>query len=128
MFRLVLALVIAAHGIGHTLFLAGLWGFAHSGQSTRSWLLSSDTGVRLVGSLLWAVVTIGFCLVAYGLWSQQPWWRSAAIAFAILSALGLIVFWANPISSPVVFALAFNILVLAALLVVHWPDVEVVGA
>ena len=60
MLRIVLALVIAAHGIGHILFLVPLLGIADWGQSTRSWLLVDHTAARFVGSLLWIAVIVAF--------------------------------------------------------------------
>lgn len=128
MLRAVLALVIGAHGIGHILFLVPLLGIADWGQSTRSWLLTGESSARLIGSILWVVATIGFCAAVFGLWSQLPWWRNVAIAAAIVSTIGLVLFWANPVSSSAVFALAFNVIVLGALLLAHWPSIEAVGA
>ncbi|MBZ0280191.1 MAG: hypothetical protein K8L97_05590 [Anaerolineae bacterium] len=128
MLRAVLALVIGAHGIGHILFLVPLLGIADWGQSARSWLLTGESSARLVGSLLWVVATIGFCVAVFGLWSQLPWWRSVAIGASIVSTVGLILFWVNPVSSSAVFALAFNLIVLGALLLAHWPSIEAVGA
>jgi hypothetical protein len=109
------------------LFLVSLLGIADWGQSTRSWLLNNDLG-RLVGSALWMVALIGFCAAAYGLGSQQAWWRNVAIIASVISIAGVILFWAAPASSPAVAALIFNVMVLAALLIVHWPSIEAVGA
>jgi len=128
MLRAVLALVIGAHGIGHILFLVPLLGIADWGQSTRSWLLTGESSARLIGSILWVVATIGFCVAVFGLWSQLSWWRNVAIVAAIVSTIGLVLFWANPVSSSAVFALAFNVIVLGALLLAHWPSIEAVGA
>ncbi len=127
MLRTVIVIVIAAHGIGHVLFLVPQLGIADWGQSTRSWLFTGDTPARLIGSILWIVAIIAFCAAAYGLWSQQPWWRNIAIIGAVISALGLLIFAASPVTSPAFFAMAFNIAVLAALLVLHWPTVETLG-
>jgi anti-sigma-K factor RskA len=77
---------------------------------------------------LWLVVIIAFCAAVYGLWNQQAWWRNAAIIASIISTVGLIIFWSNPVSSPVVSALVFNLLVLGVLLIAHWPRIEAVGA
>jgi len=43
MLRTALTLIIAAHGIGHILFLVPLLGIADWGQSARSWLLTGQT-------------------------------------------------------------------------------------
>lgn len=128
MLRVVLALIIAAHGIGHILFLVPLLGVSDWGQSTRSWLLTGETAARAIGSVVWIVALVGFGAAAVGLLGQQPWWRSAAIVAAIVSTAGLILFWSTPIRSPVVAALVVNLLVLGALLLANWPSIEAVGA
>lgn len=128
MLRAVLSILIGAHGIGHVLFLVPLLGIADWGQSTRSWLLTGESGARLIGGILWIAVIVGFSATVYGLWTHQLWWRSAAIAAAAISCVGLLIFWATPASSSAVAALIFNVLVIGALLVVHWPTVEAVGA
>ena len=128
MLRVVVLLVIAAHGIGHILFLVPLLGIADWGQSTTSWLFTGSGIARGVGSVLWIAALIGFGAAVVGLWSQQDWWRSAAILAAVVSIIGLIVFWANPASSSALAALVVDLVLLGALLVVHWPPVEALGA
>ena len=128
MLRTVLAVVIGAHGIGHILFLVPLLGIADWGQSTRSWLLSGETGSRLIGSVLWIAAIIAFGVVVVGLVGQHGWWRTAAIIAALISIVGLILFWPTPVTAPVLSALVFNLLLLAALLIVRWPSVEAIGA
>jgi lipoprotein signal peptidase len=128
MLRIVLAVVIGAHGFGHILFLMPLLGNTNWGQSTQSWLLGGDTPAHLIGSLLWIVTMLVFGAAAYGLVSQYSWWRNAAILAAVVSLVGLIIFWANPATSPAISALGFDLLVLGALLIIHFPSIESVGA
>jgi lipoprotein signal peptidase len=128
MLRTILALVIAAHGIGHFLFLVPLLGIADWGQSTRSWLLVDHTAARFVGSLFWIAVIVAFGAAVFGLLGQHSWWRNAAILASVISIVALILFWVNPVSSPAFSALAFNLIVIGALLIAHWPTVEAVGA
>jgi hypothetical protein len=105
-----------------------LLGIANWGQSTQSWLLGAETGAPLMGSALWIGTMIAFAAAVFGLLGQHLWWRNAAIIAAAISTVGLVIFWANPVSSPVTVALLFNVLVIGALLVVHWPSIEAVGA
>lgn len=51
----------------------------------------------------------------------------AAVIAAVISALGLILFATTPLTSPALFAMTFNIIVVVALLVLHWPTVETLG-
>lgn len=119
--RLFLACVVAAHGLGHVLFLVPLLGAANWGQTARSWLLGEGWLARGVGSFIWLAVIVGFTAVAIGIFRLSDWWRIVAIGAAAVSTVGLLLFWANPVNSPVVSALVFNLLVLAALLFFHWP-------
>mgnify|MGYP005860329141 CR=1 FL=1 len=128
MLRIILTLLIGAHGIGHTLFLLPLLGLADWGQSARSWLLGGQTEARVIGGLLWIAVIIGYGAALVGLWDEQSWWRSAAVVASVLSMIGLALFWTNPPASSVVFALIFDLLVLGALLLAHWPSAASVGS
>jgi hypothetical protein len=128
--RLILAVVVGAHGIGHTLFLFSCLGVPNLGQSTRSWLLTNligDGGVRALGSLLWLIATVAFVAVGVGLYRQQDWWRMLSVIAAILSVVGLALFWSNPVTGPAISALIFNVVVLAALLLLRWPPPSVIG-
>jgi hypothetical protein len=128
MLRNILAIVLVAHGIGHILFLVPLLGIADWGQSTQSWLFKGEILTRLIGSLLWLAAIIGFCVAAYALWNQLSWWSSAAAVASIASALGLIVFWANPASSSAFFAFAFNIAVIGLSFAAEWIDIKILTA
>lgn len=128
MLRTIIGLTIAVHGIGHILFLAPLWGITDWGQISRSWFLTGETSARLIGSLVWIITIILFGGAVFGLWTSHIWWRDVAVVASIISTIGLILFWANPPTSPVVSALVFNMLVLISLLIVHFPSVEAIGA
>ena len=119
--RLVLALVVGAHGLGHILFLVPLLGVADWGQSTHSWLLGDGWLAKGLGSVVWLVALVGFAAVTIGLFQLTSWWRTVAIGAAVVSTLGLLLFWSAPASSPVISALVFNLLVLGSLLILHWP-------
>lgn len=130
MFRTILALAIAAHGIGHVVFLIPLLGFASDsnwGQSTQSWLFTHETLAAVIGTVIWVVATIAFCTAAYGLASQLPWWRSVTVIASIVSLAGLALFWLNPVSSSAYFALGFDVVALASLLIANWPSADLVG-
>lgn len=127
MLRTLLIILIAAHGTGHILFLVPLLGIADWGQSTHSWLFTTESSARIVGSVLWIIAIVAFAAAAYGLLSEQTWWRDVAVIGAVISALGLLIFASQPVTSPAFFAMAFNILVLGALLFVHWPSIETLG-
>jgi hypothetical protein len=131
LWRTLLAIVTGAHGIGHIVFLVPLLGVADWGESTRSWLLSAAGGdvlARIVGSVLFLAATAGFIAVAVGMFGQQAWWRGLAIGSAVVSLAGLVLFWANPVPSSAFFALAFNVAVLVALVLLNWPSPSLAGS
>jgi hypothetical protein len=128
--RLILTVAVGAHGIGHTLFLATSLGVPIAGQSSRSWLLSGvvgDFATNGIGVFVWTISTIGFVAAAVGMQTQAEWWRAFAVGSAVISTVGLILFWANPASSPAISALAFDAVVLGVLLWLRWPPTTVVG-
>jgi hypothetical protein len=121
--RLILTIVVGAHGLGHVLFLVPLLGVADWGQATRSWLLGDGWLARGAGTLIWLVALVGFTAAAIGILRMAEWWRTVALVAAAVSTVGLLLFWANPVNSPVVSALVFNLLVLGILLIFNWPPV-----
>jgi hypothetical protein len=119
----ILAIALAMHGAGHMLFLVPLIGLADWGQPTESWLFRRIGGCRaeqFFGTIIWLGATLGFIGAAIGLLFQSDWWRSSAILGAVISVIGLVLFWKNPPGSPVLAALIVDILVLVALLVFNW--------
>jgi hypothetical protein len=129
--RIVVALVILVHGIGHVLFLAPCLGITQWGQSVHSWLLTKtlgDVATRVIGSLLWLVVIVGFVIAGVGLLGQDAWWRTLAVASAGVSLLALILFVSGGNTQPVLSAAAMDIAILVALVWMHWPSMDLVGA
>jgi hypothetical protein len=129
--RTLLALVMAAHGIGHVLFLIPCLGIAQWGQSTHSWLLTralGDTFTRAVGGMLWVAVIVGFAAASVGILGQHVWWRRPAIVASVVSLMGLILFAKGGNAQPLFCAGLMDLAVLVALLWVHWPSAGLVGA
>jgi hypothetical protein len=126
-----LAIIVMAHGIGHVLFVVPCLGIAQWGQSTHSWLLTrglGDTLTRAVGTLIWLAVIAGFTAAGVGLLDQHTWWRTVAVAAAGVSLLGIVIFaHGGDVQSQLSPGL-MNVAILVALLWVHWPSVDLVGA
>jgi hypothetical protein len=129
--RIVVTLVILVHGIGHVLFLAPCLGITQWGQSAHSWLLTrtlGDGATRVIGSLLWLVIIVGFLTAGIGLLGQDAWWRTLAVASAGVSLLALILFASGSSTQPLLSAALMDIAILVALVWMHWPSVDLVGA
>lgn len=119
--RILLAVMVGAHGIGHILFLIPLISSASWGQAAQSWLLGDGGLAKGLGALIWLVALVGFLAAAFGIFRETAWWQTAAVVSAAVSTAGLVLFWTRPSTSPAISALIFNLLILAALLIFHWP-------
>lgn len=119
--RLVLAVLVGAHGIGHILFLMPLISSTNWGQSAQSWLLGDGGLAKGLGALIWLAALVGFLAAVFGIFRETGWWQTAAIVSAAVSTVGLILFWTRPATSPAISALIFNLIILVSLLVFHWP-------
>jgi hypothetical protein len=121
--RVLIAGALFVHGVGHTL------GFF---MPARSWLLpgAGEPVLRIVGGIIWALATVGFIaafLGFIGFLVPAEWWRPLAIAFAVVSLLGLFLFWGTWAAFNTIGALGMNIAILVLLLWVKWPPVSLFG-
>ena len=129
--RIVIALVILVHGIGHVLFLAPCLGMTQWGQTAHSWLLTrtlGDVPTRIIGSLLWLAVIAGFLAAGVGLLAGQAWWRPLAASAAGGSLLALALFATGIGAQPLLSAAVMDAVILVALLWLQWPSADLVGA
>ena len=121
--RILIAGALFVHGIGHTL------GFF---MPARSWILKplGEPALRIIANILWALAGVGFvlsCLAFLGFMLPPEWWRPLAVASAFVSLTGLALFMGNWPMFNTIGALGFNIVVLVALLWLHWPPVALFG-
>jgi hypothetical protein len=127
MLKIVIALVLVAHGIGHSLGPLGMFKLTTVNPAWHgdSWILSGLGGpgiTQAVGTVLWLLALVGFVVlggVVMG-WLPTAWWQPLAIGSAFVSLAGLLLF---PSAFPVIStigALAVDIAVLAAVLWFGW--------
>ena len=130
MTKLVVAGVLLAHGIGHILGPLQVLKVAvvNPQWSGDSWLLSGMAGTTIsnfVGVVLWSLALAGFAALAGVVvgWVPAAWWQPIAIASALLSLLGLVLFPTAFPTFSTLGALAVDVAVLASVLWFHWsPD------
>ena len=127
MLKIVIALVLVAHGIGHSMGLLGMFKVATVNPAGHgdSWILTSVGGpsvAQAVGAVLWTLAVVGF--VALGAvvmgWLPEAWWHPLAIGSSLVSLAGLLLF---PIAFPVfstIGAFAVDVAVLVAVLWYGW--------
>jgi hypothetical protein len=123
MMRIVIAVVLFAHGIGHSLGLLSMFRLASVNPSWQgdSWLLPGVTGpaTQLVGIVLWSISIVGFVAAAAAVmgWLPESWWAPLAVGSSIASLVGILVF---PVAFPTSSTIAAAVVDAAVLLAVLW--------
>ena len=120
--RIVVGMLLLAHGLVHLLYLAR---DVPEFTLDRSWLVP-DAARRPVGLVLMAATVVAFTLVALAVWGVpglSAVWPMLTIAACVLSAVLLVLFW----STNLVFGLVIDAaLVVIAVLRPDWAD-RIVG-
>ena len=132
--KLIIGVVLIAHGIGHVLGWFPIFGWARTaGWTGESWLISGAVGTGPTNALalvLWGVAMLGFVIVGLGVIGlpvPTAWLRPLAVIAAVASLLAVGLFWeAIPAMSGRIAAVAVDLVVLWAVLVGHWPSTDVV--
>ena len=135
--KFLIAGVLLLHGLGHAGVVGAL--IANSrGISTgpflpaRSWLFPSLPApvARTVASTLWILSAIGFVAAAMSFWGilvPGDIWRQLAVVFAIVSGVGIVLFWGTWPAFNMLAALGVNIAVLITQLWLRWPPQAMFG-
>lgn len=127
MLRYGIALVLLAHGIGHSIGIIQALRLATINPDWHgdSWLLTGVGGTTLssvVGIALWSAALGGFVLAAGVVvgWLPAEWWRPLAVSASLCSLAGILLF---PIAFPIgstLGALVVDVIVLGAVLWADW--------
>lgn len=128
MTKLVVTGVLLLHGLGHAGALGALAWLELRGGDTgawlpaKSWLVPAMPSPTVVAAAFWIVACVGFVAAALGLWfGLGEWWRAVAVVSAVVSIVGIVLFLGTwPIFNTVA-ALAVDVAVIVALLVLRWP-------
>lgn len=125
----IIAIVFFIHGIGHIMCIMPALGMNISPTwNSHSWLLTDLLGQRVtdvVAVIIWLLVVIGFLLAALALlgWGvPHEWWRPLAVVSAVISLIGIVLFW-NAFAAwfNKAGAITVDLAVLIGLLVLQWP-------
>lgn len=129
--KTLIAAVLLFHGLGHLGALGGtIYHHVRHTQgdwlSDHSWLLpglTPDTA-KVVAGVFWALSLVGFVAAAlafWGAWLPFASWSTLAVASAVVSTVGIVLFGGTwPIPNTIA-ALAINIAVLVTQWWTHWP-------
>jgi hypothetical protein len=128
--RIATCAVLAVHGLGHGGALAALaWIAARPGTNTgawtaaRSWLAPglSANGATAVASGFWILSMVGFVAAALLFWfGHGDAWRTIAMVSAVVSFVGLVLFFGTWPTLETVAAVAVNAAVLIGLGLMRW--------
>ena len=121
--RILIAGALFVHGVGHTL---GFW------MPARSWLFPTlgELTLRIISSIFWILAAVGFLAALLGFLGvlvPSGLWRSLAVGTAVVSLLGLVLFWNTWPALNTIGALGMNIVVLITQLWLHWPPTSLFG-
>jgi hypothetical protein len=127
MLNVVIALVLLAHGIGHSMGLLQIFKIATVNPQWQgdSWILTGVAGgpaTQAIGAVLWIAAIAGFTALAGVVvgWLPASWWQPLAIGSAAVSMVGIAFF---PIAFPVfstIGALVVDVVLLTAVLWYHY--------
>ena len=126
MLKILVGLVLLAHGLGHSMGILQVFKVATVNPQWHgdSWILAGagPTVTQAVGVVLWSVALVGFALAAavvFG-WLPESYFAALAIVSAVASLAGIVFF---PVAFPTfstLGALAIDIVTLAAVLWYQW--------
>jgi hypothetical protein len=131
MLRIVVAIVLAAHGIGHVIGILQVLkvGAVNPGWDGRSWILGDLAGAGLTGLIglaLWTVAMVGFVVLSAVVlgWLPSDLWTPLALVASLASLAGIVLF---PTAFPTfssIGALVVDLAVLVAVLWVRWTPAD----
>lgn len=130
--KLLVAAVLFLHGLGHGgAFVAELvarGGRADTGawRAARLWALPSlsVSSATAVAGVVWSLSLVGFVAAALAFWGwllPPAMWRELAVASAIVSFMGIVLFFGTWPAFNTLAALAVDLAVLVTQLWAHWP-------
>jgi len=127
MLKTIVAIFLTLHGLTHSIMAmvpnpnAPDAGFATFFSGIGSWLFTglSESASKPIATTLAVIATIGFVaagLALFGILVPFDWWRTLAIASAVVSLLLVVIFW-NPY---LIVGLLIDAAVLATLIFTNW--------
>lgn len=119
MTKLIVAVVLIAHGIGHVMAPQAAFvppgAFPRTAHMVATGMTITSDGGRLL-SLLWILPFVGFLAGTYGLWAGTEWWRPVLVASAAFSIVAVLPWWGVMPVFSYLGALAVDVIVLVGLL------------
>lgn len=116
--RVIIALAVSLHGVGHLLFTANAWGYWKTSEAGHARLFATIGGQTAEGAagIVMLIPVASFLAVTWGYLAGQAWWRPLALSAAMLSIALVLLCWGSLNTSSALFAVAFDAAVIAAVL------------
>lgn len=131
MVRLLIALVLIGHGIGHSMGILQVLKVAtvNPGWNGDSWAITrfaGPTATQAVGVLLWTMALVGFVAVAAVFigWLPASWWQPLIVVSAVTSLVGVLLFPTAFPTFSTIGAAVVDAAVLVAVLGFHWQPTD----
>lgn len=131
MLRTLFGIFVVLHGLVHVWYIVLAQRIVtfqpEMGWSGQSWAFTSllgDPATRTLASIAYGVATVAFVVCGIGVLAQAGWWRPVFILAAVVSAVGIILFWDGGTSLLVpkgLLGLLLNVALLVALFAYDWP-------
>jgi hypothetical protein len=135
--KIIIAGVLLLHGLGHGGAIGALIAIDRgvpSGKwlSARSWLFPklSPQVAKVIAIAFWVAALLGFVAAALSFWGiliPGDWWRPLALTFAIISFVGIALYWGRWPMFNTLAAQVVNLVVIITQLWLHWPPVAMFG-
>ncbi|NIM95805.1 MAG: hypothetical protein GTO18_19060 [Anaerolineales bacterium] len=117
---IVVGIILLVHGIGHIMGFLASWTNLPMGFTDRPWIFSGGIHMKsVVGKvfgLLWLVAMIGFIASAIGIFTNQSWWPTTAVAASVVSLVAIVPWWNTVTPGSRVGAVIVDVITLVALL------------
>ncbi len=131
MLQSIYSVIIILHGLVHMWYvtLAQRWvSFEPDmGWTSNSWIFTNtigDAATRTLATIVYSLSTLAFLIGGIGIFVRADWWTSLITGAAILSSIGILLFWDGSTGMLVqkgLIGLLINIALLVSLLLFNWP-------
>lgn len=113
------ALVLIAHGIGHTTGVLASWTSINAGFDDKPWIFSGgyriNSGLGKAWGIVWIVAMVLFIGSGIGILMDKEWWRILAITGSIVSIMAIVPWW-NTVIAGAKAGVALDVAILLVLL------------
>jgi len=94
LFRILVIIFLAMHGIGHVIWFLGAWTQLKVGMKDGPWLLPGNVTIRSALGKAWGLLALAaliiFVAAAVALLGQDPAWRPATSLGVIVSFIAVV--------------------------------------